>query len=190
MSSTHFKCRHSRIVNTLLISGQFPRDWKLAEVVPHLKEGDHEVAGNNRPISLLPVSSKVLERVAHNQLVEFLTSKNKLTVHQSGNKRLHSTETLGILFTNHLYEAIDTKKLIGVLMLDLNKAFDSIQHAALLNKLRVLGLTDEALSWVKSYLDDRQQQVFINSSLSTPITIIHGVPQGSILGPLLFNLYI
>ena len=76
------------------------------------------------------------------------------------------------------------------LMLDLSKAFDSIQHAALFNKLRVLGLTDEALSWVKSYLDDRQQQVRISSSLSTPITIDHRVPQGSILGPLLFNLYI
>ena len=72
-------------------------------------------------------------------------------------------------------------------MLDLSKALESIQHAVLLNKLRVLGLTDEALSWFKSYLDDRQQQVRINSSLLTPITINHGVPQGSILGPLLFN---
>ena len=180
----------TEIINTLLIGGQFPHDWKLAEVVPHLKEGDHEVARNNLPISLTLVLSKVLECVAYNQLVRFLTSENKLTVYQSGNKRLHSTETLGILFTNHLYEAIGTKKLIGVLVLDLSKAFDSIQHAALLNKLRVLGVTDEALLWFKSYLDDRQQQVRINSWLSTPINMKHGVPQGSILGPLLFSLYI
>ena len=89
------------LVNTSLMTGRFPRDWKLAEVVAHLKEGDHEVAKNNRPISLLPVLSKVLECAAHEQFSHFLASNNMLSVHQSGNKRLHSTETLGILFTDH-----------------------------------------------------------------------------------------
>ena len=159
-------------------------------MVAHLKEGDHEVAKNNRPISLLPVLSKVLERVAHEQFSHFLASNNMLSVHQSGNKRLHSMETLGILFTDHLYKAIDEGKVTAVLMLDLSKAFDSLDHTLLLSKLCKLGVADDALRWFTSYLTDRQQRVRINDTLSTPITIRHGVPQGSILRPLLFNLYI
>ena len=178
------------LVNTSLMTGHFPRDWKLVEVVAHLKEGDHEVAKNNRPIFLLPVLSKVLERVAHKQFSHFLASNNMLSVHQSGNKRLHSTETLGILFTDHLYKAIDEGNVTAVLMLDLSKAFDSLDHTLLLSKLCKLDVADDALCWFTSYLTDRQQRVRINDALSTPITIRHGVPQGSILGPLLFNLYI
>ena len=78
---------------------------------------------------------------------------------------MHSTETLGILFTSHLYRAVDEKKVTGVLMLDLSKAFDSIHHETLLMKLRTLGVSDETLSWFASYLSDRQQRVRINSSL-------------------------
>ena len=180
----------TKIFNASLMTGCFPKDWKLAQVVAHPKDGDHELASNNRPISLLPALSKVLERIAHEQFVCFLTSYNKLSIHQSGNKQLHSTETLGILFTSHLYRAVDEKKVTGVLMLDLSKAFDNIHHETLLMKLRTLGVSDETLSWFASYLSDRQQRVRINSSLSNSLTIRHGVPQGSILGPLLFNLYI
>ena len=113
-----------------------------------------------------------------------------LSVHQSGNNRLHSTETLGILFTDHLYKAIDDGKVTAVLIIDLSKAFDSFHHTLLLSKLCKLGVADDALRWFTSYPTDRQQRVRINDALSTPITIRHGVPQGSILGPLLFNLYI
>ena len=101
------------LVNTSLMTGRFPRDWKLAEVVAHLKEGDHEVAKNNRPISLLPVLSKVLEYAAHEQFSHFIASNNMLSVHQSGNKRLHSTETLGILFTDHLQARTQERGALG-----------------------------------------------------------------------------
>ena len=106
----------------------------------HPKDGDYEVAGNNRPISLLPVLSKVLERIAHVQLVSYLTSNNLLSVHQSGNRRCYSTETLGVLFTSHLYKAIDEKNMTAVLILDLSKAFDSINHQKLLMRLCSLGI--------------------------------------------------
>ena len=119
------------------------------------------MAKNNRPISLLPVLSKVLERVAHEQFSHFLASNNMLSVHQSGNKRLHSTETLGILFNDHLYKAIDEGKVTAVLMLDLSNAFDSLDHTLLLSKFCKLGVADNALRWFTSYLTDRQQRVRI-----------------------------
>ena len=177
----------TNLFNASLSSGCFPRDWKLAEVVVHPKDGDYEVAGNNRPISLLPVLCKVMERTAYVQLVSHLTSNNLLSVHQSGNRRCHSTETLRVLFTSHLYKAIDEKKMTAVLMLDLSKAFDSISHQKLLMKLRSLGLSGMALAWFDSYLTDRKQQVRINSSLSSTLGLKHGVLQGSIQES---NLYI
>ena len=178
------------LFNKSLMSSQFPKEWKIAEVVAHPKEGDHEEPCNNRPISLLPVLSKILERIVHNQFVNFLVTNNKLSIHQSGNKQLHSTETLGLLFTSHLLRAIDEKKVTAVMLLDLSKAFDSINHQTLLIQLKGFDVSPGALSWFESYLTDRQQCVRINNSRSNFLTIQHGVPQGSILGPLLFNLYI
>ena len=175
------------LINSSLLEGCFPKVWKLAEVVPHLKEGDHEVASNDRPISLSPVVSKVSEVIAHEQFVHYLT---KLSIHQSGNKRLHSPETLGVLFTSQLYKAIDELKVTAALLLDLSKAFDSIQHEVLLKKFHNLGGADDALKWFASYLTGRKQCTRVNNSLSNPLTVKHGVPQGSILGPLLFKLYI
>ena len=160
------------LINSSLLEGCFPKVWKLAEVVPHLKEGDHEV-------------------IAHEQFVHYLTTKNnKLSIHQSGNKRLHSPETLGVLFTSQLYKAIDELKVTAALLLDLSKAFDSIQHEVLLKKFHNLGGADDALKWFASYLTGRKQCTRVNNSLSNPLTVKHGVPQGSILGPLLFKLYI
>ena len=178
------------LINSSFTEGCFPKVWKSAEVVSHLKDGDHELASNNRPISLLPVLSKVGERIAHEQFVQYLTSTNKFSAHQSGNKKLHSTETLGVLFTSELYKAIDERKVTAVILIDLSKAFDSIHHETLLNKLCGLGVSDDALKWFTSYLSNREQRTRIDNTLSSPLVVKHGVPQGSILGPLLFNLYI
>ena len=184
----------TNLFNASLSSGCFPRHWKLAEVLAQPKDGDYEVAGNNRHISLLPVLSKVLERIGHVQLVSFLTSNTDLlSLHQSGNRRCHSTETLGVLFTSHLYKAykaIDEKKVTAVLMFDLSKAFDNINHQKLLIKLRSLGVSGMALAWFDSYLRDRKQQVRNNSSLSSTLGLKHGVLHWCILGLLLFNLCI
>ena len=189
MSSIHSTCHHD-LFNTSFSTASFPKDWKHAEVIAHLKEGNPEVACNTRPISLLPAMSKVLERLAHDQFVNYLTTNNMLSDHQSGNMKCHSTEMLGILFTSHLYKAIDEKKVTAVLMLDLSKAFDSIDHQRLLEKLQKLNVSDLTLAWFQSYLTDRTQRVLIQNSLSDSLTIKHGLPQGSIFGPLLFNIYI
>ena len=162
---------------------------KKAEVVPHLKVGDHEMPENNRLVLLLPVVSKAIEKLALQGYTNYLLEKNCLTGQQSGNKRYHSTETLGLLVADHLFKAIDEKKITTMVLIDLSKVFDSICHFTLLEKLKMLGTSPNALIWFKSYLTNREQSTRIESTVSTPLIVTHGVPQGSILEPLLFNIY-
>ena len=177
------------LMNHSFSSFVFPRAWRKGEVVPHPKEGDHEVANNNRPVSLLPVFSKVAERIAMRQFNDYLTLHNRLTRHQSGNRSLHSTETLSLLVTDDIFRAMDSRQITAMVLIDLSKAFDSLCHSTLLSKLQLLGTSEKALLWFKSYLSDRQQCTRIGTSLLDPLTITHGLPQGSILGPMLFTLY-
>ena len=153
------------IVNRSLLTSVFPSAWKKSEVVPLLKEGDHEIANNNRPVSLLPVASKVCERVALNKLATYMNNHRRLTEHQSGNKKLHSCETLNVMTTDKLLEAMDSKKLTLVVLMDLSKAFDSIDHCRLLSKLQALGIGRTALEWFRSYLTGCQKYVRIGSDL-------------------------
>ena len=178
------------IVNCSLRESSFPSAWKLSEVIPLLKEGDHEIAKNNRPISLLLAASKICERVVLEQFTAYVEQKKCLSVHQSGNRKLHSTETLNLFISDKILKSMDDKEVVAVILLDLSKAFDSIDHVLLLKKLQVLGVSDDALCWFKSYLTGRQQVVRIGSTVSETRTLNHGVPQGSILGPMLFNIYI
>ena len=169
---------------------EFPWAWKKSVIVPHLKDSDHEVSNNNWPISLLPVPSEVAEKIALIQFNDFLTKQDKLTQHQSGNCKNHSTITLSLLVTDHIFTAIDQRQLTAMVLIDLNKAFHSICHSTLLLKLHSLGTSSQALIWFKSYLMDRKQSTRLGTSLSDELMITHGMLQGSILGPMLFNLYI
>ena len=178
------------IVNRSLLSSVFPAAWKISEVIPLPKDGDHEIPNNNRPVSLLPAASKICERVALNQLMTYMTTKRRLSEHQSGNKKLHSCETLNVMITDKALEAMDAKKVTLVVLLDLSKAFDSIDHVTLLAKLQALGASRASLDWFKSYLSERLQCVRIGAETSSLQGISHGVPQGSILGPALFTIYL
>ena len=178
------------IVNRSLLTSVFPTAWKISEVIPLPKEGDHKVANNNRPVSLFPAVSKICERVALNQLTSYLKNKKRLTGQQSGNKKSHSTETLNAMMSDKILEAMDSKKLTLVVLLDLSKAFDSIDHLRLLAKLRTLGVSETSLEWFRSYLSERKQYVRIGQEVSSLRTTDYGVPQGSILGPALFNICI
>ena len=142
----------TEIINCSLATSTFPDAWKAAEVIPLLKEGDHNVASNNRPLSLLPVASKVCERIVLNQLSGYLSDHNRLTHHQNGNKKLHSTETLSIYITDNILEAMDNKKITVLILLDLSKAFDSINHQRLLKKLTSVGASPATVKWFESYL--------------------------------------
>ena len=141
----------------------------------------HEHANNNRPISLLPVLSKVCERVVHNQFSSYLMTKEVLSSNRSGDKANHSTETSVIKTTDEILHAIDQKKLSAIVLLDMSKAFDSISHKILLAKLQDVGASYSVIQWFRSYLSERRQVVRINSIISEALPLVSGVPQGSIL---------
>ena len=173
------------IINASLTSSEFPQSSKEAEVIPLIKEGDHELPSNNRPLSLLMtliVVSKICEKVVLCQFTTILFHNECLTSHQSGNRRYHSTETLNVLVDDIILETME--------LLDLSKAFDSVHHATLLNKLRHIGASPEVVKWFESYLTGRSQFVRIGTSVSSSLDITHGVPQGAILSPLLFSIYV
>ena len=127
--------------------------------------------------------SKVCERAAHSQFMDFLDKNSKISGLQSGNRKLHSTETALVHYTDQLLKNIDEKRLSVVVLLDMSKAFHSIRHDKLLSKLQSLGVSDSALAWFK-------QVVRIGSALSDPLPLTTGVAQGSIVGPALFTLYV
>ncbi len=162
-----------------------------ARVVPIYKSNNRQKCENYRPISILPTISKILERSVFNQIYKFLNDNSLLSKYQSGFRPKNSTLTALIQMCDTLYENMDNGELNGVVFLDIRKAFDSINHTILLHKMKVqFGITNVELDWFSSYLANREQVCIVNGITSTPRKIICGVPQGSILGPLLFLLYI
>ena len=177
------------LINSFTLS-TFPLPWKKAEIVLILKSGDTEEPANTRPISLLPILSKVCERAAHLQLTNFLHSNNVIHHRQSGNRKLHSTEAALLHFTDELLNNMDQKKISVIVLLDISKAFDSIRHYLMIRKLRKAGVSESACAWFESYLSQRQQVVKFQNTVSDPLPLTVGVPQGSIMGPVLFTLYV
>ena len=180
------------LINCSFRSGIFAESWKLAEVVPCIKDkdGDRDDPSNSRPISLLPIISKVCERAAHLQLVRFLQDHSIIHLLQSGNRKSHSTETALLHFSDEILKNMDEKRISVVVLLDMTKAFDSIRHDILIAKLRRIGISPSALAWFSSYLSGRKQVVRIGNAISEQLALRFGVPQGSILGPVLFTLYV
>ena len=171
----------TNIINCSFATSVFPDEWKLAEVIPILKDGDHEVPSNNRPLSLLNAVSKICERAVLNQFKAYLMRNKLLRSQQSGNKKQHSTETLNLLIIDLLLDAMDNKKISALVLIDLSKAFDSISHSILLKKLSYIGASQDTVKWFRSYLTSRAQNVRIGSSLSAALSIRHGLQQGAIL---------
>jgi retron-type reverse transcriptase len=178
------------ICNLSLRTSVYPTDWKLAKVTPIFKAGDKLDVGNYRPISVLPLISKIIERAVHNQLYSYLTSMNILLDNQSGFRSNHSTETTLNDVQDFILKNMDNGQATGAIFLDLKKAFDCVNHALLIEKLSNYGIKGITLEWFKSYLGNRAQAVNINATLSDFKNIDIGIPQGSILGPLLFIIFV
>ena len=180
----------SKILNISLKNEIFPDKLKVAKVLPVFKSKDPQYFVNYRPISLLPNFSKTFEKVVYNRFIEFIERLEILYYCQFGFRKNHSTALSLINLIDKIAKWIDRNEVTIGVFLDLSKAFDTLDHEILLNKLEHYGIRGVALDWVKSYLSERLQFVQFNQTSSSKCQIHCGVPQGSILGPLFFILYI
>ena len=179
----------THIINLSISQQTFPQSWKKAKVIPLHKKNEILYPKNYRPVSLLPVLSKVLERCIFAQMVKYLEESNLLHPSHHGFRAKHSTVTALIQMFDTWIDAYERNEVSAVLMLDMSAAFDVVDHAILLSKLELYGFRECALSWIASYLMNRSQSVYIEGHLSDSLSVECGVPQGSILGPLLYVLY-
>ena len=177
------------IINTSLSTGIVPDEFKIAKVIPIYKKDNPEMFGNYRPVSVLPCLSKVLERIVYNRSYDFLTKYDILYKKQYGFRTNHSTYMAVLDFINSVGKAVDEGMLTVGVFMDLSKAFDTIDHNVLLYKLNHYGFRGVCNKWFQNYLSNRKQYVSYNSAISSLTNVSCGVPQGSILGPLLFIIY-
>lgn len=179
----------THIINLSLSTGIVPTEWKVAKVTAIHKGGSTNDQNNFRPISVLPVCSKILEKAVHHQLKKYLESNDLLSERQFGYRKQRSTELATLLLADDIRRAVDQGNIVGALYVDLSKAFDTLSHSILLEKLKSFGLNGAAQEWFADYLFNRKQYCVIDQSTSNSMSITCGVPQGSILGPLLFLMY-
>ena len=176
----------AKVINCSIMNSICPAQFKLARVTPIYKQGSKTDLDNYRPISVLPVISKILEKHVCKHFIAFLTNHDLLYKCQSGFRANHSCETILIKITDEWLEAMDKGLFTGVVMIDLRKAFDVVDHKLLLKKLQVYGLNTNSLKWFQSYLSGRYQKVCVDGKLSEPLGVHSGVSQESILGAALF----
>jgi hypothetical protein len=190
-----------KVINSILVpfhhvillslsTGIVPTQLKIAKVIPIFKSGDQTAMDNYRPISLLSNFSKILEKVVGNRLTSYLESNELLSPSQFGFRKERSTMHPLVHFVNTVSSALNKKHHTIAIFCDLRKAFDTVDHEILLKKLKKMGIGGVELEWFRNYLCDRKQFVYIDGNCSPLLSILLGVPQGSILGPLLFLIYI
>ena len=178
------------ICNRSFETGIFPSELKIANVVPIYKSGDEMVFSNYRPVSVLPVFSKLLERLVYNRLISHINENKLLYEYQFGFQKGKSTYLAVMMLVDKITEALDQGECVVGVFLDFSKAFDTVDHNILLQKLHKYGICGVELLWFEDYLSNRMQYVTYNNHKSSREKINCGVPQGSILGPILFLLYI
>ena len=180
---------------TLLFKASFtqgilPDDWKKANVIPVYKKGDRSCAANYRSISLTCIVCKIMEHIICSNIFSHLDKYGILCDQQHGFRHKRSCETQLITTINDFATALNNSEQVDAIFLDLSKAFDTVPHKCLCYKLSFYGIRGTILKWIKCFLTDRTQQVIINGKCSDSLPVLSGVPQGSVLGPLLFTCYI
>lgn len=184
-------CKYAitHIINASFESGTLPRVWKQSIIIPLAKINVATEFGHLRPINILSAMSKLVEKVISIKLIEHLKNENILPLQQSGFRKQHSTSTSLMKISDDLTCAIDKSKVTYLVLLDYSKAFDLINHDLLLGKLHYYKVSSRLLNWFKCYLSNRSQVVKIDNSFSSEQQVSCGVPQGSILGPLMFTIF-
>ena len=180
----------TNIINSSFLYNNFPTRWKSALVKPLPKNNNPSCLTDYRPISLLPSFSKVIEKLVCKQMIEYLKDTNYFDSLQSAYKQSHSTITALLNVTDDIYEALENSELVFLVLLDYSKAFDCANHKLILAKLKAAGFGGDSLSWVSSYLSGRRQKVVTTNNESSWQNVLNGVPQGSVLGPLLFTVLV
>ena len=180
----------SDIFNLSVMLSKFPEQCKIAKIKPIFKKSSKLEAVNYRPISLLPLISKIFEKCIHDQLQMYLTNFDIIYKLQSGFRSDFSTDTCLSYLQNTILKGFERGEYTGMILIDLQKAFDTIDHKILLKKLKYIGVSNGATNWIESYLTNRSTFVEIEGYMSSEKDIKCGVPQGSILGPLLFLIYV
>ena len=180
----------THIYNSSFCESTVPKPLKIAKVVPIYKKGEKNKPNNYRPISLLSIFNKLLEKLMYKRVYSFFTKHNILNKYQFGFRKNHSTTLAIIEIVDKIREEMENGNSVIAIYLDLSKAFDLVNHEILLYKLNYYGVRGQVLDWFKSYLTDREQYTYINNTYSESIKTNIGVPQGSVLGPLLFLVYV
>ena len=180
------------IIDTSLLTGNIPKHLKHSIISPFIKNSklSPDDLSNYRPISQLPLLAKLLEKTVYVQLLSYLTEHNILDNRQNGFRKLHNTETTLLSLFDDIYSSLDDNNPIRITLLDLSSAFDTLDHTILLTRLYQIGIKDTVFKWFESYINERTFSIKINTTISIPYKLKHGVPQGSILSPILFAIYL